>query len=219
VILLLIHTMLLVGSSLFYLSSYFIWDPEGYLLPMVWACSLWTGWSLALLTNVPVRAVKFGRTVAVILLLIAPIWSVVTHWTEIDLSGTREAIHFGEEAFESYEENALVLELRYERAFTLWYYREVEYADTRDDVDIIFVEHATFDWGLDLLRRKIPGIALPDAPLTEGRPETTTAVWLIRNNIDRRPVYCGAIIDPLAEEGYRFEGVGLSFRVLPPEME
>ncbi len=218
VILLLIHTMLLVGSSLFYLASYYIWDPEGYLLPMIWAGSMWAGWSLALMINVPSQAVKLGRILGVILLIIAPIWALVGHWDEVDLSGTRDAIRFAEEGFESYEENALVLEVRYERAFALWYYREIEYADTRDDVDIIFVEHATFDWGLDLLRRKVPDLVLPDEPLTGGEVEAAMAAWLIRNNIGRRPIYIGATVDELAEEGYRFEGVGLSFLVHPPEI-
>lgn len=217
VILLMIYSLTLVASSLFYLASYFIWDPEGYLLPMIWAASLWVGWSIVLLTSVPEALVKAGRIIAILLLIAAPVAGLVGHWQDVDLSGNYEAMRFGQESFDAFEQDALMLEMRYERAFTLWYYREVEYADTRDDVAIVFVEHATFDWGLDLLKRKYPELILPDAVITEPGKETATAMWIIKNNVDLRPVYSGALIDDLVEEGYRFEADGLIFRVLPPD--
>ncbi len=218
VILLLIHTLMLVASGLFYLANYYIWDPEGYLLPMIWAASLWAGWSLVLLISMPENFLKAARTIAIVLLIIAPIAGLVGHWKDVDLSGTRDAIQFGEESFGNFEKDALVLEVRYERAFTLWYYREIEYADTRDDVAVVFIEHATFDWGLDLFRRKYPDLILPETPLTGGEKDAATAAWIIENNIDKRPVYCGATVDELMEKGYRFQGVGLMFRVFPPEI-
>jgi hypothetical protein len=172
VILLMVYGLTLVASSLFYLASYFIWDPEGYLLPMIWAVSMWAGWSIVLLTGVPEPLVKTGRIVAILLLVIAPVAGLVGHWTEVDLSGNYEAMRFGQESFESLEPDALMLEMRYERAFTLWYYREVEYADARDDVAIVFVEHATFEWGLALLRRKYPDLVLPAEPISRPRPQS-----------------------------------------------
>jgi len=216
-IILMIYSLLLVASSLFYLASYYIWDPEGYLLPMIWAASLWAGWSIVLLVSVPDKLIKAGRVIGILLLVAAGISGLVGHWKQVDLSDNYEAMRFGEESFEAFENDALMLEMRYERAFVLWYYREVEYRDTRDDVAVIFLEHATFDWGLDLLERKYPDVVIPDEPIEGAKKEAVTAAWLIEKNIDQRPVYCGAPVDELVEEGYRFEAVGLIFRVFPPD--
>ena len=212
-----VYTILLTASSFFYLASYSIWDPEGYLLPMVWATALWVGWVVAILADVPEKLSAGFTFVIVILLIAAPINALTSHWKDVDLSGTYDAIHFGEEAFEAFDENAVVLEIRYERAFTLWYYREVEYAKTRDDVVIIFVEHAGFDWGLDLLKRKYPDLILPESPIRTPEKDADTAAWIIENNIGSRPVYSGATIDSLVDEGYTFEAVGLLYRVYPPQ--
>ncbi len=222
VLILLGYTLLLMASNFFYLSSYYIWDPEGYLLPSTWAISLWAGWSIVLLVNVPVRWIGLGRAAGIILLILAPIGALVGNWSEADLSGNRDAIRYGEEAFQAFEPNAIVLELRYERAFALWYYREVEYADERDDVAVVFAEHASFDWGLDLLRRKYPDIVFPDTPLQGSEADARTAAWIIQRNIMSRPIYSGAditVFEDLEDEGYRFEAVGLMFRVYPPEPE
>jgi hypothetical protein len=211
-----VHTILLTASSFFYLSSYAIWDPEGYLLPMVWATALWAGWAIVLLEDVPRKLTSVITVIVVVLLIAAPIASMVSHWKEIDLSGNFDAIRYGEESFESFDENALVIEVRYERAFTLWYYREVEYASTRDDVAIVFIEHMGFDWGLDLLRRKYPDLVLPESPIFSPKKEAVTTAWIIEHNIANRPVYCGTIVNLLVDKGYRFEAVGLLFRVYPP---
>jgi len=216
IVLLLVHSLLLVASSLFYLASYYIWDPEGYLMPMIWAASFWAGWALVLLVHLPVKWVPAGRAAGIVLLVVAPIVALVGHWKEVDLSGDYDAMRFGEESFEAFEPDALVLEIRYERAFTLWYYRDVEYADSRDDVAVVFIEHALFDWGLDLLRRKYPDVVLPAVPLTGAEKDARTAAWIIENNIDTRPIYSGATVDELVEKGYRFEAVGLMYRVFPP---
>ena len=160
---------------------------------------------------------KTGRNAGIALLLIAPLWTLLSNWSDADLSGEYDAIRYGTEAFNSFEPDALAIEIRYERAFTLWYYREVELVNERDDVAVIYLEHATFDWGLELLKRKYPDLVLPDEPLTGGRNDADTAAWIIRNNIDKRPVYIGATVNSLAEEGYRFEAVGLLYRVFPPE--
>ena len=215
-ILILIYTVLLVASGFLYLTSYSIWDPEGYLLPMLWAISFWAGWGIAMATLVPKEAVKFTSGLLILLLITAPIVSMVSHWTEVDLSANHDAMRFGEESFANFDKNALVIEVRYERAFTLWYYGEVEYAKSRPDVAVIYVEHMQFDWGLDLFRRKYPDLTIPDAPLRGGVPDQINAAWIIEHNIDKRPIYSGAMFDELVEKGYRFEGVGIMFRVLPP---
>jgi len=217
-ILWLVHTLLMVGSGLFYLASYHIWDPEGYLLPMIWASAVWAGWLLALVLWAPERLLVLARGIAVLILVLGVAVGLKSHWW-VDSSGTYDAMQFGEESFASFDKNAVVLEVRYERAFTLWYYREVEYAGKRDDVAIVFVEHAGFDWGLDLLRRKYPSLVLPPEPITLKEKEAATAAWIIEHNIDKRPVYSGATVDALVEKGYRFEGVGLLYRVLPPVTE
>ncbi|MCX6647250.1 MAG: DUF2723 domain-containing protein [bacterium] len=211
-----IHTILLTASSFFYLSSYAIWDPEGYLLPMIWATALWAGWAITLLEDVPRKLMSTITVIVVVLLIASPVVSLASHWKEVDLSGTYDAIRYGEESFESFDENALVIEVRYERAFTLWYYREVEYASTRDDVAVVFIEHAGFDWGLNLLRRKYPDLVLPESPILSPKKEADTTTWFIENNIANRPIYCGTIVDSLTDKGYRFEAVGLLFRVYPP---
>jgi len=218
-LLLFIYTALLVVSTFFYLSSYAIWDPEGYLLPMLWALSFWAGWGIALLTLIPEELRKFSYTLLVLLLIASPVVSMVGHWKDVDLSANHNAIRFGEESFEAFEENALVIEMRYERAFTLWYYREIEYAETRDDVAVVFIEHMQFDWGLELLKRKYPDLILPETPLTGGEMDEINAEWIVENNIDDRPIYSGAMVDELSEKGYRFVGVGLMFRVFPPETQ
>lgn len=210
-------TLILTFSGLFYLTSYYIWDPEGYLLPMILASAMWAGWSLVLLVELPDKLIRFGKFLAVVLLIAAPVSSLVSHYADVDLSGNYDAVNYGVESFESFDENALVIEIRYERAFTLWYYREVEYADERDDVAVIFIEHALFDWGLELLGRKYPDLELPDVPLTGGEKDADTAAWLVEHNILNRPVYIGAIVDDLVERGYRFEAVGLIYRIYPPE--
>jgi len=219
VTILMVWSMLLVASSFFYLASYAIWDPEGYILPMVWATVLWAGWAIIFLVSVPRKLVVAGKTVAVILLVLAPVTALTGHWQDVDLSGEMDAIRFGEESFANFDQNAVVIERRYERAFTLWYYGEVEYARTRDDVAIVFVEHATFDWGLDLLRRKYPDLVVPESVLSGAGNQSVTAAWIARHNIGERPVYSGYIIESLEEEGYRFEAVDLSYRLLPPENE
>jgi hypothetical protein len=213
---LLVHSLLLVAGSMFYLASYYIWDPEGYLLPMVWAVSFWAGWAPALLVELPTRMRRLGSAVAMILLVCAPIYALFAHWSKVDLSANYEAMRFGREAFDAFEKNALAIEARYERAFTLWYYRDVEYAGARDDVAVIFAEHGLFKWGLDLFSREYPDLILPQEPITGENRDARTAAFIIENNIDRRPVYCGAIVTSLEEEGYRFEAVGLMYRVFPP---
>jgi hypothetical protein len=215
-VVLLVYTIFLVASSFFYLSSYAIWDPEGYLLPMIWATAIWAGWAITLLGDVPRKLAPAITVILVVLLIASPITGMVSHWKEADLSGNYDAIRYGEESFASFDQNALVIEVRYERAFTLWYYREVEYAKTRDDVAIVFIEHAGFDWGLDLLRRKYPDLVLPDSPIVASKRESVTTAWMIENNIANRPVYCGTIVDSLVEKGYRFDAVGFLFRVYPP---
>ncbi len=216
IVILLVYTMLITASSLYSLANYAIWDPEGYLLPMIWASAIWAGWGIVFLVDAPRKLVPIGKFIAVLILISAPIFGLTGHWHEVDLSGNREAIQFGEESFESFEENAVVLEVRYERAFTLWYYREIEYADTRDDVAVIFVEHAGFDWGLDLLRRKYPDLVLPDEVIVAPDKDADIAAWIIENNIENRPIYIGAIVKSLSDKGYTFNAVGLMYRVYPP---
>ncbi len=218
VLILLGYSLLLMTSAYFFLSSYYIWDPEGYLLPSIWAASIWAGWSIVLLVSVPKKWIVSGRFAGILLLIVMPVWSLVANWAEADLSMNHDAINYGTEAFECFEPDAIVFEVRYERAFTLWYYREVEYAKNRDDVAVIYVEHATFNWGLDLLRRKYPDLVLPDNPFERGETvDADTIAWITRHNIASRPIYSGAIVNQLQDEGYRFEAVGTLFRVLPPE--
>jgi hypothetical protein len=213
---LLAHSFFLVASALFFLASYSIWDPEGYVLSMNVAASIWAGWSVALAAGLPDRYRRVVKALVVILLIVAPIGALVGHWKDCDLSGDREAMQFGEESFAAFEPNAVAIEFRYERAFALWYYREVEYANTRQDVEIVYMEHMIFQWGLDLSKRKYPDLIVPDTPMGGMNPAKHTAAWIIRHNIDRHPIYTGAIVDELEQEGYRFEAVGLMYRVFPP---
>ncbi|HEX9744883.1 MAG TPA: hypothetical protein VGB30_05600, partial [bacterium] len=87
----------------------------------------------------------------------------------------------------------------------------------RDDVAVVFVEHTIYDWGLELQRRNYPWIKFPDTPMTGEYKDAKSAAWIIRNNINDRPVYVGAEVKELAEEGYTFEAEGLLYRVYPPE--
>ena len=215
--LLMLHSVLLVAVSLFFLASYSIWDPEGYILPMIWSAALWASWSVSLAAELPPKLGPPVKTAVIMLLAVAPLFSLVAHYNEVDLSDNYEAIRFGEESFDAFEPNALVIEVRYERAFVFWYYREVEYADSRRDVAIVYIEHTGFQWGLDLLKRKYPDLVIPDKPLGGKNPDAATAAWIVRHNIDKRPIYVGATIDELKKEGYKFQAVGLLFRVFPPD--
>jgi hypothetical protein len=216
VVILAIHSLLMIAYALYVLSSYSIWDPEGYVLGMIWGAVLWASWSIVFLSGAPGRLGRAGRAFGIFLLLIAPIASLVGHWKECDLSANRDAMQFGEESFASFEPNAIVMDVRYERGFVLWYYREVEYVNTRGDVKVIYLEHTVFQWGLDLLKRKYPDILVPDTPLPGPKPELKTAAWITRHNIANHPIYIGSGIGELQEEGYRFQAVGLMFRVYPP---
>lgn len=216
VILLLVHTLLLVTATLFYLGSYYIWDPEGYLLPMIFAVVIWAGMSASLIGKIDEKILIPVKLIMLLILVAAPVWSVFSHYDDVDLSSNREAVLYGEETFEILEEDALVLEVRYERAFTLWYYRYVEYADTRDDVEIIFLEHATFEWGLNQFRDRMPDIEFPDVPFSGEYPDAATAEWIIENNTGKRPIYIGAPVTSLLEKGYQFRAEGLLFRVFEP---
>lgn len=221
------YCFLLVAISLFFLSSYSIWDPEGYTLSTNLAGSIWAGWAAGAVTLLPAavskRASKPGAgrvwlsALMAALLGLAPFAAVAGHWSDCDLSDNFDAIDYGEESFASFEPNALVIEVRYERAFVMWYYREVEYAATRPDVAIVYVEHMVFQWGLDLLRRKYPDLAVPEHPLGGRYPHATSEEWMIRHNISKRPIYTGELVPALMNEGYRFEAVGLLYRVYPPE--
>lgn len=218
-LLLAVHTFLLVASALFYLANYAIWDPEGYTLAINVASSIWAGWFMKVVTEFPSGFWrKIITNVVIILVLAMPVIALITHWEQADVSSNRVAIEFGEESFKHFEPNAIVLEVRYERAFALWYYREVEYAKTRPDVAVIYVGHNVYQWGLDILKRKYPDVVVPDKPLTGRFPLIESAIWIIKNNIDKRPIYIGTIIDELKEEGYRFKAVGLMYRVFPPEV-
>jgi hypothetical protein len=214
---LLVLTLVLTASGLFYLVSYYIWDPEGYILPLILAGAMWAGWSAVIVTNIPSGAKKFVQFVLSALLIISPMLTLTSHYNATDLSGTREAMKYGEESFQIFEPDSLVLEIRYERAFTLWYYREIELKGARDDVAVVFVEHTIYDWGLELQRRNYPWIKFPDTPMTGEYKDAKSAAWIIRNNINDRPVYVGAEVKELAEEGYTFEAEGLLYRVYPPE--
>jgi hypothetical protein len=217
VLIMLGYTLTLVATAFFFLSSYYIWDPEGYLLGSIWAMSIWAGWTLVLLVSVPAGWVRAGRVAGIALLLTAPIWALAGNWADVDLSWNYDAIHYGEDAFSAFEPNAVVIEVRYQRAFTLWYYREVEHANDRDDVAVIYVEHANYDWGLALLKRKYPDLVLPDATFRGAKKDAEASAFIIENNIADHPIYIGALVDSLQDEGYRFEAVGLLYRVFPPE--
>jgi hypothetical protein len=211
-----IHTFLLVAMSLFILASYSIFDPEGYILPMIMAASIWAAWSIVTFGKAPGSISKAAKAIGIVLLILAPIILMTNNWKLCDTSGNREAIKFGNQSFQTFEPDAVVLELGYERAFVMWYFREVEYAKTRPDVAVIYLEHMGFPWGIDLARRKYPNVEFPDKPFSGVNPVAEAAAYIIRHNIDTYPIYIGTTVDMLVDEGYRFQAVGYGYRVFPP---
>jgi hypothetical protein len=211
-----VHTFFMVAASLFVLASYSIFDPEGYLLSMILAASIWAAWSIVAFSKASGKMLKAGRTFVMILLIAAPLALLVGNWSQCDLSANREAMKFGEQSFASFEPNAVVLEIGYERAFVMWYYREVEYADTRPDVAVVYLEHLIYPWGINLSKRKYPYIDVPDKPIIGSFSVSKTAAYIIRHNIDKYPIYIGSTVDQLKEEGYQFVPTTYGFRVFPP---
>ena len=210
------HTFLLVGASLFVLASYSIFDPEGYILSMILAASIWAAWSIAAFSGMPGNIRKAVRTITVIILILAPLVLLVNNWKACDLSANREAMKFGEQSFANFEPNAIVLEIGYERSFVMWYYREVEYAKERPDVSVIYLWHLVYQWGIDLIKRKYPVLEIPDKPIEGKFPVAESAAYIIRHNIDKYPIYIGSTVNELTAEGYRFQAIGYGFRVFPP---
>ena len=132
-----------IGLYTLFALSYNTIDSDLYLIP-VWLFGAWAvaGGSLRLIHWISGRLASAG--ILLLLLILSPIWIVVTQFNAMDLSADRTAEDFARTALAAAPDNAILITSNDSQTFSLWYYHMVE--RQRRDITILDARLAGYDW-------------------------------------------------------------------------
>ncbi len=201
----------LCSYATFYLAS----DSFVFLVPALFVGSLAVAaGAYAVMAAVPRawdarRAALAGALAAIGIVALVPGVSLARNYGDLDLSGDREARDFGPAVLSSVPPDAVVLTDTDQPLFSLWYYRFV--VDTGPGATVVARNLLQYDWYVDTLRHRHPGLAPPGlsgpfAGVVKGLVEKLLA--------EGRPVYT-TFQDPLLQAAYLLIPEGLVYRVAP----
>ena len=151
---------------------------------------------------------KIVLVAAVALLAVMPITSAARNWGNQDLSNDVAARDYARLVFATVEPDAIVLAATDQRLFPLWYQRYA--ADSGSEVTVVARNLLQFDWYVDSLRRRHPGLV----PAGLSGDFATVLLGFAAEHVGKRPVY-STFIDDILNRSYLLVPVGPVFKVEP----
>ena len=172
-----------VGLLSAYSVLYTTGDSYLYLLPAAVMVALWMAWgAYGVLFDLsrPARTTQRLSWLAILVLVALPLLSVVSRFSDLDLSSDREAYRLGDSLLQAAAPNALILSRGDRQTFSLWYLRY----GLRQRPDVITVDR----WLLALpwYRTDLAAGNSELAPLRQARDDQEAALMLL--SITGRPV-------------------------------
>ncbi|MFP6680446.1 MAG: DUF2723 domain-containing protein [Dehalococcoidia bacterium] len=190
-------TTQLISASLIlaYAVTYRTADSFLYLIPIFMLFSIWISAgilrvlsntnnikkSLAPLLNIGPRTIA-GLTILIVILTV-PLFSIITNYSNLNLSNDRDASEYAHSAFDTMEPESIVIARTDKTVFSLWYQAYI--ADRQHAVMPVSAPHIVFDWYWDDLVTQYPN------RMPENRPEglQLRVLAIIEHNLGINSIY------------------------------
>lgn len=157
---LLLLTIWVAGTALFFVSVYRPADADVYLMPLLLSFALWLGLGVgSLIERLAQRSYTMGLGLGILMIgyiLLRP----VSYFRQVDASRDGLAESFGEAVLSAMPENAIVFAKGDQAIFALWYFHFALHK--RPDLTVLATELLHYDWYQEVMRTTYPNLSLPD---------------------------------------------------------
>ena len=192
-----LFTISFIALLVIYASAYNTADSHVYLIPGFTIFALWIGlgtywiirqvipwiWAQKQILRHP-RAYGPSMGLAIVLIVgLIPIYSLVSNYSDQDLSDNAVASDYGQQVLETVEPNSLVIALNDHHIFSLWY--AVFTSDSELQIALVTQDLLQFDWYAENVMEQYPGV-LSDS---SGDNYHERLPNLIQANLGIRPIY------------------------------
>lgn len=176
-------TVVMAAAHVFHALTYDTTDSYVYLIPTFLLSALWLAEGARItLDSLAEFGKKRGKVLAAVgllALLALPLGSVLTHYTELDLSDDRTATRWAQEVLQILPPEALLITGEDRHTFTLDYFRWVE--SQRPDLIVVDGELLHQSWYVAQITQRYPNLLAPGPePILER---------LILAQLGRRPIF------------------------------